>query len=121
MRAGLHQRGGIGVALGAGGLHFLQESYPKSLSSPVCIVISIQTLWCSVDNTVLEKTRQDSEDLRKKGEKLSGLRDVPLIGTFADSKSRELTENSELLSDIAQETQKHSDKLAEIRNKLMGI
>ena len=68
-----------------------------------------------------EKTRQDSEDLRTKGEKLSGLRDVPLIGTFADSKSRELTENSELLSDIAQETQKHSDKLAEIRNKLMGI
>ena len=69
----------------------------------------------------LEKTRQDSDDLRKKGENLSGLRDVPLIGAFADAKSRELQENSGQLSDIAQETQKHSDRLAEIRNKLMGI
>ena len=69
----------------------------------------------------LDRTRQDSDDLKKKGEKLSGLRDVPLIGAFADAKSRELAENSGQLSDIATETQKHSDKLAKIRNKLSGI
>ena len=68
-----------------------------------------------------DRTRQDSDDLKKKGEKLSGLRDVPLIGAFADAKSRELAENSGQLSDIATETQKHSDKLAKIRNKLSGI
>lgn len=49
------------------------------------------------------------------------MRDVPLIGAFADAKSRELAENSGQLSDIATETQKHSDKLAKIRNKLSGI
>ena len=73
----------------------------------------------------LDRTRQDSDDLKKKGEKDAELEfvtvDVPLIGAFADAKSRELAENSGQLSDIATETQKHSDKLAKIRNKLSGI
>ena len=70
---------------------------------------------------IVNKTLNLGALLKKKGEKLSGLRDVPLIGAFADAKSRELAENSGQLSDIATETQKHSDKLAKIRNKLSGI
>lgn len=68
-----------------------------------------------------EKIQQDGNDLQRKGEKLSDLRQVPLLGAFADAKSRELKNDGEQLIDIAKETQDYSDKLAEAKNRLMGI
>lgn len=68
-----------------------------------------------------EKIRQDGQDLQRKGEKMGSFREVPLLGAFADAKSRELKDDGEQLIDIAKETQGYSDKLAEAKNRLMGI
>ena len=68
-----------------------------------------------------EKMHQDGQDLQKKGDKLRDLRQVPLLGAFADAKGRELKDNGEQLIDIAKETQSYSDRLAAAKNKLMGI
>ncbi len=68
-----------------------------------------------------ERMQQDGQDLQRKGEKLGDLRQVPLLGAFADAKGRELIDSGEQLIDIAKETQDYSDKLAEAKNRLMGI
>ena len=64
---------------------------------------------------------QDGQDLQKKGDQLGDLRQIPLLGAFADAKSRELKGDGEQLMDIAKETQVYSDRLAKAKNKLMGI
>lgn len=68
-----------------------------------------------------EKMHQDGQDLQKKGDQLGDLRQIPLLGAFADAKSRELKGDGEQLMDIAKETQVYSDRLAKAKNKLMGI
>ena len=68
-----------------------------------------------------ERMHQDGQDLQKKGDKLIDLRQIPLIGSFADAKGRELKDDGDQLIDIAKETQSYSNRLAEAKNKLMGI
>lgn len=69
----------------------------------------------------LEKMREDGQDLQKKGERLGNLREIPLLGVFADKKSTELRNFGDQLFDIAKETQDYSDKLAAAQNQLSGI
>ena len=67
----------------------------------------------------IDDMRSMRGDLEKKAEKLSGLKDVPLVGSFMETKSKELDEQAEQMADLAKETQKYSDKLAESRNRLL--
>ncbi len=69
----------------------------------------------------LDEMRQNSADLQKKGEKLTGLREIPLVGEFIGEKGDELIDGSEQMGDIAKETTEYIDQLAEARNKLFGI
>lgn len=69
----------------------------------------------------LDEMRQNSDDLQKKGEKLTGLREIPLVGEFMGEKGDELIDGSEQIGDIAKETMEYIDQLAEARNNLFGI
>lgn len=57
-------------------------------------------------------------DLQNKSEKMSSLSDVPLIGSFAETKGEQLADQAEQMVDLKQETQQYQDKLANQRNKL---
>lgn len=69
----------------------------------------------------LDEMRQHRDDLQKKGENLSGLREIPMVGEFLKEKADELLDDSEQMGDIAKETLEYIDQLAEARNKLLGI
>lgn len=59
------------------------------------------------------------DDLGKKAEKLSGMKEVPIVGSFLENKSKELDDQAEQMFDLAKEAQKYSDKLAESRNRAL--
>ena len=58
------------------------------------------------------------DDYKDKSDKLKRVSNIPLIGGFAEMKAKELDDYSGQMSDIALETQKFADKLAESRNGL---
>lgn len=68
-----------------------------------------------------DKMMEDGRDLQRKGDKLSELNSVPLLGAFAEAKGKEMLDHGEQMLDIAKETQEHSDKLAETRRKMQSI
>ena len=57
-------------------------------------------------------------DLLQKAEKMSALKDVPLIGSFADTKANDLMGQAEQMVDLRQETSGYREELALERNKL---
>lgn len=67
----------------------------------------------------IQDMRNLGNDLGKKADKLSGMKDVPLVGSFLENKSKELDNQAEQMFDLAEEAQKYSDKLAESRNRVL--
>lgn len=57
-------------------------------------------------------------DLNKKAEKMRSLKDIPLVGSFADVKADEFSGYAEEMADLRQETQGYQDELIQERNKL---
>ena len=70
-------------------------------------------------NEAIDDMRDLGNTLEKKGSKLLGLKDVPLVGSFLENKGKQLDDQSEQMYDLAKEAQKYSDKLAESRNRAM--
>lgn len=58
------------------------------------------------------------DDLNKKAEKMSSLKDIPLIGSFADTKAGDLIDQAEQMTDLRQETLQYQEELIMERNKL---
>lgn len=68
----------------------------------------------------IDNMRNVADDYREKAERMKGLQGIPLIGSFAETKGNELSDNAEQLADLSQETQQYSDSLAESRNRLLS-
>lgn len=63
-------------------------------------------------DVALEEMRTIGNDLGEKGESLINRKDIPLIGSFLESKGIEMMDQKEQMYDLAKETQKYSDSLA---------
>ena len=57
-------------------------------------------------------------DLNKKAEKMMVLKDIPLVGSFAEKNAEKLSGYADQMADLRQETQKYQDELIQERNKL---
>lgn len=60
-----------------------------------------------------------ASDLQNKSKRMSSLSGVPLIGSFAETKGEQLSNQAEQMIDLRRETQEYQDKLAQQRNKLL--
>ncbi len=67
----------------------------------------------------VEEMYTESNKLKNSAERVSGLKHVPLVGSFLDNKGEELRGKSERIFNIAAETRKYSDSLASSRNRLL--
>ena len=82
----------------------------------------------ALENTAYELEKEADEamdyadelasDLKNKSKKMSSLSDVPILGSFAETKSEQLSDQADQMMDLRKETQEYQNKLAIKRNKL---
>ena len=70
-------------------------------------------------NEAISEMQSLGDELGKKADSLSGLKNVPLIGEFLEHKGEQLEDQKVQLFDLAKEAQQYSDKLAESRNRIL--
>lgn len=116
------------------GISRIPDDLPEDLQGQVNAAIENTRNAIKEESQNLEKKASDLEkeadeamdladniasDLQNKSKRMSSLSGVPLIGSFAETKGEQLSNQAEQMIDLRRETQEYQDKLAQQRNKLL--
>lgn len=67
---------------------------------------------------VMDTADTVSADLKEKSNKLRGLREIPILGSFAETKGEEVLDQADQITDLRKETQQYQEDLIASRNRL---
>lgn len=117
------------------GISRIPEDLPEELQSQVDAAIENTRNQINDERSDLEKKADElsreaddamdmadelASDLQQKAQKMAALSGIPLIGSFAETKGEQLSDQAEQMIDLRQETQEYQDKLRQQRNKLLS-
>ena len=66
----------------------------------------------------MDKAESKANELKGQAEKVRGLRDIPVLGSFMEQKALKLDDYAEQMMDLRQETQQYQDELKHEATKL---